>query len=85
MVERVQHLLTKEARNEAEKEALKIYFHSKQQDTSDTLIMEQKRMIDSLHIKCQYYDTELKKAARHESWINLKFNFIFPPLYFFCI
>jgi len=67
MVERVQHLLTKEVRNEAEKEALKNYFHSKQQDTNDNLILEQKKMIDNLHNKCQDYEKELKKSARHES------------------
>ena len=70
MVERVQHLLTKEARNEAEKEALKSYFHSRQQDTSDNLILEQKKMIDNMHTKCQEYEKELKKSARHESQIH---------------
>lgn len=66
MIDRVQHLLNKEARNESEKEALKKYFLSKQQETNESLIREQNKFIDSLQLKCQTFEKDLKKAT--ESW-----------------
>jgi hypothetical protein len=71
----IDRLLAKETQNEAEKEALKKYFLSKQQETNESLINEQKKTIDILKLKCQNYEKELKKVSNFDNDISqVNFN-----------
>ena len=57
------------------KEALKKYFLSKQQETNESLINEQKKTIDILKLKCQNYEKELKKVSNFDNDISqVNFN-----------
>ena len=71
----IDRLLAKETQNEAEKEALKKYFLSKQQETNESLINEQKKTIDILKWKCQNYEKEFKKVSNFDNDISqVNFN-----------
>ena len=77
MIKQIQELLAKESKSDAEKEALKNYFLSKQSEVNDRLIMKQTDMIQSLQARCQTYEDEFKKIGNLDgTFLFLDSNFL---------
>lgn len=54
--------LSKNMKDETERQALSRQLLSKQQESNEKLINEQSKMIDSLNLKCKRLENELKQA-----------------------
>ena len=63
MIKRIQDMLGKELKTEAEKEALKNFFLSRQQEVSERMIIEQNNIIETLQNKCNHYENDLKNVG----------------------
>jgi hypothetical protein len=65
LIERVHHILTKDARNSNEIESLAKIFTPLQQNSTEIIFNEQNKLIQELKNKCNLYEIELKKS--HDS------------------
>lgn len=63
MIKRIQDMLHKESKSDAEKDSLKSYFLSRQQEVSERMIKEQNSIIETLQIKCNSYENDLKNVG----------------------
>ncbi len=66
MINRIEEILSKDLKSVEEKEALKNYFFSKQQEISDNLIIKQTAIIETLQLKCQSYENDFQKIDNIE-------------------
>ena len=64
MIKRIQEVLYKETKSDEEKESIKHYFISKQQEVNENLIKEQNSIIESLQTKCHNYQNDLKNVGK---------------------
>jgi hypothetical protein len=63
MIERLQEVLSRSMQSEDEKESLKQYFLSKQQELNESVIKVQNEMIANLQSRCLNYENDLKKVG----------------------
>ena len=66
MITRLQEVLSKDTKSETEKESLKKYFLSKQQELNESLILEQNGIIQNLQLKCSKYENEFKNVGNQD-------------------
>jgi hypothetical protein len=57
-------------RTDAERDALTKLFLSRQQETNEKLIKEQKKIIEQFKLKCEKYEKELNKPASIEGILS---------------
>ena len=62
MIERIQEMLSRGVNSEGEKDSVKQYFLSKQQELNENLISEQNQIIETLQVKCVSYENDLNKV-----------------------
>lgn len=72
----VHSTLSKDARTENEKEALKKLFLSRQQEKNENLIKEQNRMIETLKVKCLDYEKDLRNSVENMEGPDLDLNLL---------
>ena len=70
-LKKVQASLSKEMKSDAEKDALKTFFNSRQHQLNENIINEQAKFIQSLQDKCQNYEKELQRTISGELNIRI--------------
>ncbi len=70
MISRLQEVISKDIESEEEKESLKKYFLSKQQELNERLIQEQTNIIQNLQSKCSTYEKEFKNVGNQDGKIK---------------
>lgn len=66
MINRLQEVLSKDMKSDSQKESLKQYFLSKQQELDESLIKEQASIIQNLRSKCSKYENEFKNVGNQD-------------------
>ncbi len=62
LIANVHNTLSKDAKTEAEKQALLKLLLTKQQEANERLIQDQSNQIEQLKIRCQKYENDFKRS-----------------------